>query len=92
LRAELSFGVLDDEVDSYLKAFAALRQASPNLLIDGDDEALRTFEARLAPKGEPILIRNWSQSDRFRPALQAWKDKKTGKAARQGVLNPPAPN
>jgi hypothetical protein len=81
LRAELGFGVLDHEVDESLKAYAALRKANPGLVIDGNDEALKTFEARLAPQGELIrnFVHNSSESDRLSQAVQAWKEMQAGK-------------
>ena len=81
LRAALPVWVQDHEVDDSLRAFAALRKANPGLVIDDDDEPLRTFEARLAPPGEVIrdFIGIPSESDIFRQAVQAWKEKQAGK-------------
>lgn len=89
LRAALPVWVQDHQVDDSLRAFAALRKANPGLVIDDNDEALRTFEARLAPPGEVIrdFIGNPSESDSFRQAVQTWKDKQAGKATIQNAVN-----
>jgi hypothetical protein len=81
LRAALPDWVQDHEVGNSLRAFAALRKANPGLVIDDNDEPLRTFEARLAPLGEVIrdFIGIPSESDIFRQAVQAWKEKRAEK-------------
>lgn len=52
------------------------RKANPRLVID-EDEALRTFEARLAPQTE--LLRNLGhdsfENDNRRQGVQPWKEK-----------------
>ena len=90
MRGELPFGVLEHEIEDNLKAYNALRKTNPGLVIDDDDEPLRTFESRLAPQGELTrnLVHNSSDSDRYSRAVQAWKDKQAGKTA--GVVNSPA--
>lgn len=80
----------DDEHADWLRGLADLREAKPELAIDGDVDGPDWSEEELAPKCEQIP--NSFPIESAREAVRAWKEQQAATAAKQNTANPPAPN
>ena len=79
-----------DEIDGCLRAIAELRRTKPELVIDGNTNALDWPAKRMPPNGEAVTDDGTREA--CRRLLQTWKEQRAKQAAQAAAAAAPAPN